>query len=90
MAGGQVGAALAGAGEVDVQAAAGGADVGGGAVEQPGGAQPGQGGEPVPGRAAVVDVQDVGAGGAGGDGEVRSGWRANQSLIWAGSVVASR
>src|SRR6185437_3009235 len=53
-----------------VQAAAGGADPGARAVEQPGGAEPGGGAEAVAGRAVLVDVQDVGAGGAGGDGQV--------------------
>ena len=90
MAGGQVAGALGRAGEVDVQAAAGGADVAGGAVEQAGVTQPLEGGEAAAGRAAVVDVEDVGAGCAGGDGQVQSGWRANHSCDLAGSVVASR
>src|SRR5712691_5512084 len=67
---GQVGVALVGAGEVGVQAAAGGAHVDGGAVQQPGILEPTEGRVAVPGRAVVVDVQDVGAGGAGGDGQV--------------------
>ena len=67
---GQVAVALVRAGEVGVQAAAGGADVGGRAVQQAGLAELGEGGVPVPGRAVLVDVQDVGAGGAGGDGQV--------------------
>jgi hypothetical protein len=65
--------ALAGAGEVDVQAAAGGADAGGSIVEQPGIAEPGQGGEAGARRAAVVDVQHVGPGVAGDDGDVAAG-----------------
>ena len=64
---------LAGAGEVDVQAAAGGADVAVRVLEQPGAVEPAEGGVPVPGRAVDVDVQDVGAGGAGGDGHVPVG-----------------
>src|SRR5271157_620830 len=67
---GQVAVALAGAGEVGVQPAAGGADVGGRAGQQSGAAEPGVGGEPGAVRAVLVDVQDVGAGGAGGDGQV--------------------
>ena len=67
---GQVAVALGRAGEVGVQAAAGGADVAAGALQQPGGAEPGEGAEPVPGGAVLVDVEDVGAGGAGGDGQV--------------------
>ena len=86
---GQVAAALGGAGEVDVQAAAGGADVAVRAFEQPGAVEPAEGGVPVPGRAVDVDVQDVGAGGAGGDGHVRPGWRLNQPVICCSSVVAS-
>ena len=70
---GQVAAALGGAGEVGVQAAAGGAHVGGRAVEQPGPAEPAEGGVAVPGGAVLVDVQDVGPGGAGGDGQVPVG-----------------
>ena len=72
---GQVAVALAGAGEVGVQPAAGRADVGGRAGQQPGASEPLEGGEPVSVRAVLVDVQDVGAGGAGGDGQVpvRSG-----------------
>ena len=53
-----------------MQAAAGGADVDGRAVQQPGGSEPAERRVPVPGRAVVVDVQDVGARGAGGDGQV--------------------
>ena len=87
---GQVAVALAGAGEVGVQAAAGGADVGAGAGQQPGAAEPGVGGEPGAVRAVLVDVQDVGAGGAGGDGQVPAGSRPNQSVICCSSVVASR
>ena len=67
---GQVAVALGRAGEVGVQAAAGGADVAAGALQQPGGAEPGEGAEPVPGGAVLVDVEDVGSGGAGGDGQV--------------------
>jgi len=67
---GQVAVALAGAGEVGVQPAAGGADVGGRAGQQSGAAEAGVGGEPGAVRAVLVDVQDVGAGGAGGDGQV--------------------
>ena len=68
--GGQVAVALGRAGEVGVQAAAGGADVAAGALQQPGGAEPGEGAEPVAGGAVLVDVEDVGSGGAGGDGQV--------------------
>src|SRR6185437_15656120 len=68
--GGQVPAVLGGAGEVGVQAAAGGADVGRHAVQQPGRPDPVQGGEAVPGRAVLVDVEDIGTGGASGDGQV--------------------
>src|SRR6266700_540136 len=67
---GQVAVALVGAGEVGVQAAAGGAHVGGRAIEQPGVFEPAEGRVSVPGRTVVVDVEDVGAGGAGGDGQV--------------------
>src|SRR5690349_18266153 len=56
-----------------MHAPAGSADVGGGAVQQPGVAEPDECGEPVAGRVVLVDVQDVGAGGAGGDGQVGSG-----------------
>src|SRR5580698_7797374 len=68
VAGGQVAAALVGAEQVQVQAAAGGLHAGGDVVQQPGPAQLAEGGVAVLGRAAGVDVQDVGAGGAGGDG----------------------
>jgi hypothetical protein len=44
--------------------------VGGGAVDQSGAAEPAEGGVAVTGLAVLVDVQDVGAGGAGGDGQV--------------------
>jgi hypothetical protein len=54
---GQVAAALGGAGEVEVQAAAGGADPGGGAVQQPGVAEPCGVAEAVAGVAVLVDVQ---------------------------------
>jgi hypothetical protein len=67
---GQVSVALAGAGEVGVQAPTGGADVGGGAVHQPGGAEPGQRGEPVARRTAGIDVEHVRSRSAGGDGQV--------------------
>ena len=88
---GQVAVALGGAGEVGVQAAAGGADVGGGAVQQPGVAEPAEAPEPVAGRAVLVDVQDVGAGGAGGDGQVPAGVAAEPGGdLLLGSVVASR
>ena len=70
---GEVAVALGGAGEVQVQAAAGGADVMAGALEQAGVAQAGEGGEAVAGGAVLVDVQDVGAGRAGGDGQVPAG-----------------
>ena len=68
--GGQVAVALVRAAEVGVQAAAGGADVRGRAVDQAGLAERGEGGVPVAGRAVLVDVQDVGSGCAGGDGQV--------------------
>src|SRR6266851_595708 len=68
---GQVAAVLGGAGEVDVQAAAGGAHVAVRVLEQPGAVEPAEGGVPVPGGAVDVDVQDVGAGGAGGG---RTSW----------------
>jgi hypothetical protein len=66
----QVAVALVGTGEVGVQAAAGSADVDGRAVQQAGGAEPTECRVPVPGRAVVVDVEDVGARGAGDDGQV--------------------
>ena len=67
---GQVAAALDGAGEVGVQAAAGDSHVGRCAVQQPGAPQPTQGGKPVPGVPVLIDVQDVGSGGAGGDSHI--------------------
>ena len=70
VAAGQVAVALRRSGEVGVQPAAGGADVGGRAVEQPGLGQAGECGVAVAGRAVIIDVQDVGSGGAGGDGQV--------------------
>jgi hypothetical protein len=53
---GQVAVALAGAGEVGVQPAAGGAHVGAGPGQQPGLAQLAEGGVPVPSVAVLVDV----------------------------------
>jgi hypothetical protein len=84
----QAAGGLGGAGEVGVQPAAGGGDD----RERPG-QQPGPGellasGEPVAGQ-AVVDVQDVGAGRAGGDGQVASGIMRHRARIWSGPVVAS-
>ena len=72
-----------------MQAAAGGAHRAGGAVEQACGIEPGKGGEPVSGFAPVVDVQDVGAGGAGGDGEVQLGPAGEPcaDLGWVGGGV---
>jgi hypothetical protein len=90
VAAGQVAAALGGAGEVGVQAAAGGADPGARAVEQPGVAEPSGGAEAVAGVAVLVDVQDIGAGGAGGDGQVPARVAGEQSVICCSSVVASR
>src|SRR5204862_1774298 len=58
---GQVAVALGGAGEVDVQAAAGGAHVPVRVLEQPGAVEPAEGGVSVLVRAVDVDVQDVGA-----------------------------
>ena len=84
--------ALGGAGEVDVQAAAGGADVAVRVLEQPGAVEPAEGGVPVPGGAVDVDVQDVGAGGAGGDGHVQAGVAAEPAgdllLVGGGVLVA--
>ena len=68
--GGQVAVALGRPGEVGVQPAARGAHVRGRAVQQPGAAERGERGVPVPGGAVIVDVQDVGSGCAGGDGHV--------------------
>jgi hypothetical protein len=70
---GQSAGCLLGAGEVGVQPAAGGGDDRAGAIEQPGLAEPPPGGKAVPGRAALVDVEDVRSGLAGGDGEVGGG-----------------
>jgi hypothetical protein len=87
---GQVAAALGGAGEVGVQAPAGGAHVGCGAVEQPGLLELAEGGVAVAGLAVLVDVQDVGAGGAGGDGQVPAGMAAvpGGDLVGVGGGVA--
>ena len=65
---GQAAVVLAGAGEVGVHPAGRGPYVGCRAGDQAGGLEAGEGGVAVPGRAVLVDVQDVGAGGAGGDG----------------------
>ena len=81
---------LGGAGEVGVQAAAGGAHVDGGAVEQPGGAEPAERGVSVPGGAVLVDVQDVWAGAPVAMARFQSGWRPNQPVTCSSSVVASR
>ena len=67
---GQLAAPLVAAGEVGVQPAAGGGDERGRAVDQPGALEPVERGEPVPGRAVLVDVEHVGPGVAGGDGQV--------------------
>lgn len=64
---------LGAAGVVGVQPAAGGGDDRAGPAEQPGPLELVAGGEAVAGRAALVDVEDVGAGQAGGDGEVGGG-----------------
>ncbi len=81
---------LGGAGEVGVQAAAGGAHVDCRAVEQPGLLELAEGGVAVAGRAVVIDVQDVGAGGAGGDGQVpvRVTAEPGGDLGWVGGGVA--
>ena len=82
--------ALIRAGEVGVQAAAGRAHVRGRAVEQPGSRQRGERGEPVSGRAVLVDVQDVGSGRAGGDGQVpvRAAAEPGGDLLLVGGGVA--
>src|ERR1700689_179608 len=84
--------ALGGAGEVGMQAAAGGADIGGGTAQQTGAAELEERGEAVAGRAALVDVQDVGSGGAGGDGQVPAGAAAEPggdlTLVGGGVAVA--
>ena len=67
---GQAAVVLVCAGEVGVHPAGRGPHVGGGAVGQAGALEPGEGGVAVSGGAVLVDVQDVGAGGAGGDGQV--------------------
>ena len=87
---GQVAVALVRAGEVGVQAAAGGAHVDGRAVQQPGVAEPAERRVSVPGRAVLVDVQDVGAGGAGGDGQVPVRVAAEPAGDLLRLVVASR
>ena len=56
---GQLAAALVAAGEVGVQPAAGGGDDRARAVDQPGALELVEGGEPVPGRAVLVDVEHV-------------------------------
>src|SRR5689334_10626982 len=70
---GQVTVALVGAGEIYVHTAARRADVGRGTIGQAGLTEPEEGRVSVSGRAVVVDVQDVGAGSAGGDGQVAAG-----------------
>ena len=70
---GQAAIVLVRAGEVGVHPAGRGPYVGGGAVDQSGALEPGEGGVAVSGLAVLVDVQDVGAGGAGGDGQVPAG-----------------
>ena len=67
---GQAAVVLAGAGEVGVHPAGRGPHVGCRAVDQAGALERGEGGVAVSGGAVLVDVQDVGAGGAGGDGQV--------------------
>ena len=90
VAAGQVAAVLGGAGEVGVQAAAGGSHVGCGAVEQPGLLELAEGGVAAACVAVLVDVQDVGAGGAGGDGQVPAGMAAvpGGDLVEVGGGVA--
>ena len=67
---GQAAVVLVGAGEVGVHPAGRGPHVGGRAVDQARALERGEGGVAVSGFAVLVDVQDVGAGGAGGDGQV--------------------
>ena len=65
---GEAAIVLVRASKVGVHSAGRGPYVGGGAVDQADAAQPAEGQVAVPGLAVLVDVQDVGAGGAGGDG----------------------
>src|SRR5208282_2814987 len=67
---GQAAIVLVCAGEVGVHPASRGPHIGGRAVDQARALEPGEGGVAVSGRTVLVDVQDVGAGGAGGDGQV--------------------
>jgi hypothetical protein len=87
---GQVAVVLVGAGEVGVHSAGWGPYVGGGAVYQSGLLELGERGVAVSGGAVLVDVQDVGAGGAGGDGQVPAGAAAEPAgdLHWVGGGVA--
>src|SRR5207247_8091818 len=75
-----------------MQPAAGGGHVGAGTVEQPGAGEPVEGGEPVPGLAVLVDVEDVGPGSTGSDGQVPVGVAAEPAgdlpLIGGGVQVA--
>ena len=70
MVAGQAAIVLAGAGEVGVHPAGRGPHVGCRAVDQARALEPGECGVAVSSGAVLVDVQDVGAGGAGGDGQV--------------------
>ena len=86
---GQMAVALAGPGEVGVQPAAGRADVGGGALQQPGSPEPVERGEPVAGLAVLVDVEHVRSGCAGRDGEVAVRVPGEPLVICRSLVVAS-
>src|SRR5262249_1856966 len=87
---GQMAVVLGGAGEVGVQAAAGGAHVGGSATEQPGPAELAEGCVAVAGGAVLVDVQDGGPRGAGGGGQgcVGAGGEPFGDLVRIGGGVA--
>ena len=87
---GQAAVVLAGAGEVGVHSACRGLYVGGGADEQAGVAEPGEGGEPVADFAVLVDVQDVGTGAPVAMARFQPWPRPNQAVICCSSVVASR
>ena len=83
-----VAAALAGAGEVVVEATGAGADDRAVAVEEAGGVEDGERGQAVAAR-FDVDVEDVGGGFAGGDGDVVVGSFAppGADLVWVGGGV---
>src|SRR5258708_10608366 len=70
---GQSAGRLVAAAEVGVQSAAGSGDDRVHAADQAGPPKPPERGEAVAGLAMLVDVQDIGPGGAGGDGEVGVG-----------------